>query len=152
MSKIMSADIFRSLAGNVDIAALCEALYDINGVVECDGAGGLTESAGVAGFDTTAIHTDASGEIAALTTKADPVDGDLLVIEDSEATNAKKKMTLGNLSALLATIGDNVAAASAANEGQLRYTKTATMASIDISIQTGVGTYAWSSILFHDWT
>ena len=152
MSKIMSADIFRSLAGNVDIAALGEALHGIDGVVECDGAGGLTASAGVAGFDTTAIHTNASGEIAALTAKTAPVDDDLLVIEDSAATNAKKKLTLGNLSALLATIGDNVAAASAANEGQLRYTKTATTATLDISMQTGASTYAWTSIVAQDWT
>ena len=49
------------------------------------------------GSDVSAIHDDQSGEIAALTEKASPVAADVLVIEDSEATNAKKKIQIGNL-------------------------------------------------------
>lgn len=49
------------------------------------------------GADTDAIHVDESGEIAGLTAKASPVSADLLVIEDSEDTNAKKKVQIGDL-------------------------------------------------------
>jgi hypothetical protein len=47
--------------------------------------------------DDAAIHDNVSGEIAALTEKAAPVAADLLLIEDSAASNAKKKVQLGNL-------------------------------------------------------
>jgi hypothetical protein len=50
-------------------------------------------------LDPTAIHTDGSAEINGLTEKASPVSADLLVIEDSEASNAKKKLQIGNLPA-----------------------------------------------------
>ena len=43
------------------------------------------------------FHTNESSEISALTTKTTPVSGDYLVIEDSEASNAKKKITVGSL-------------------------------------------------------
>ncbi len=44
-----------------------------------------------------AIESDQAGEIAALTEKVTPVSGDLLLIEDSAAGNAKKKVQIGNL-------------------------------------------------------
>lgn len=47
--------------------------------------------------DTDAIHDNVSGEIAAITEKAVPVAADLVVIEDSEASNAKKKVQITNL-------------------------------------------------------
>lgn len=56
-----------------------------------------TIEGGVAGSDSTAIHDDVSGEINALTEKTTPVDNDLLIIEDSAASNAKKKLKTGNL-------------------------------------------------------
>lgn len=49
--------------------------------------------------DAAAIHDNVAGEIAALTEKATPVNADLLVIEDSAAANAKKKVQVGNLPA-----------------------------------------------------
>jgi len=49
------------------------------------------------GSDATAIHDNVSGEINAITEKTTPVDADLLLIEDSAATNAKKKVQIGNL-------------------------------------------------------
>jgi hypothetical protein len=52
---------------------------------------------GSGGADADAIHDNASGEIAAITEKASPVAGDLLLIEDSEASNAKKRVQIGNL-------------------------------------------------------
>jgi hypothetical protein len=52
---------------------------------------------GGAGTDTTAIHDNIAGEIAAITAKATPIAADLLVLEDSAAANAKKKATVGSL-------------------------------------------------------
>ena len=49
------------------------------------------------GIDSSAIHDDTAGEINALTEKASPVSADLIIIEDSEASNAKKKVQIGNL-------------------------------------------------------
>jgi hypothetical protein len=47
--------------------------------------------------DVDAVHTDEAGEIAALTEKASPAAADLLLIEDSEASNDKKKVQISNL-------------------------------------------------------
>jgi len=49
------------------------------------------------GSDADAIHDNVSGEIAAVTEKTTPVGADLLLIEDSEATNAKKRLQVTNL-------------------------------------------------------
>lgn len=63
------------------------------------------------GADSTAIHDNTAGEITAITEKASPVSADLIIIEDSEAANAKKKVQIGNLpggsvSSPLTTKGD----------------------------------------------
>ena len=47
--------------------------------------------------DADAIHDNVSGEIATITEKASPISGDLLLIEDSAASNAKKRVQVGNL-------------------------------------------------------
>jgi hypothetical protein len=47
--------------------------------------------------DVNAIHDNVAGEIDALAEKATPVDNDLIIIEDSAASNAKKKVYIGNL-------------------------------------------------------
>lgn len=47
--------------------------------------------------DADAIHDNVSGEIAVITEKASPVSGDWLLIEDSAASNAKKRVQIGNL-------------------------------------------------------
>ena len=49
------------------------------------------------GADSTAIHDNQSGEINAIASKATPIGADLVVIEDSEASYAKKKATLSTL-------------------------------------------------------
>lgn len=49
------------------------------------------------GTDPDAIHDNVSGEINAITEKVSPVDGDWLLIEDSAASNVKKKIQIGNL-------------------------------------------------------
>ncbi len=46
--------------------------------------------------DTNAIHDDESGEISALTEKTGVVGNDLLLMEDSAASFAKKKITIAN--------------------------------------------------------
>jgi hypothetical protein len=51
----------------------------------------------LAGTDTTAIHDDVAGEIAAITAKADPAVDDLLLIEDAADADAKKKITVGSI-------------------------------------------------------
>jgi len=53
---------------------------------------------GGGGSDTDAIHDNVSGEIAAIAEKALPVAADLLIIEDSAASNAKKRAQAGKLS------------------------------------------------------
>ncbi len=60
----------------------------------------LTEIATGAGTDSTAIHDNVSGEIAAVLLKGTPVSADLLLIEDSEATNAKKRVTAQSIADL----------------------------------------------------
>lgn len=59
--------------------------------------GGSLSTAGGSGTDENAIHDNVAGEIDAVTEKATPVSADLLIIEDSEAGNAKKKVQVGNL-------------------------------------------------------
>jgi hypothetical protein len=56
----------------------------------------LTDVPG-AGIDTTAVHDNASGEINAVAAKATPVSADVLLLEDSAASFAKKKITVGSL-------------------------------------------------------
>lgn len=68
-----------------------------NGTLTDDGGGQITLDLGSAATDGSAIHDNVSGEIAALTEKTTPVSADLLIIEDSEDSNAKKKVQIGNL-------------------------------------------------------
>jgi len=71
--------------------------------------------------DAAAIHDNVAAEISAITAKTTPVAADLLLIEDSAATNAKKRMTVANLMSYGATdaaaIHDNVAGEIAALTG-----------------------------------
>ena len=54
-------------------------------------------AASAAGADTDAIHDNVSAEISVITSKATPVGADFLLIEDSAAGDAKKKITIGDL-------------------------------------------------------
>ena len=47
--------------------------------------------------DADAIHDNVSAEISAITEKTTPVSADLVLIEDSAASNAKKRLQIGNL-------------------------------------------------------
>ena len=49
------------------------------------------------GTDADAIHDNVAGEIAAITEKTSPVDADLILIEDSEDSNNKKRVQISNL-------------------------------------------------------
>ena len=49
------------------------------------------------GADGTAIHDNVSAEISVVAEKTVPVDADLILIEDSAASNVKKRVQLGNL-------------------------------------------------------
>jgi hypothetical protein len=49
------------------------------------------------GVDTTAIHDNVDAEISAIAEKTAPVAADLVLIEDSAASNAKKKAQLSNI-------------------------------------------------------
>ena len=51
--------------------------------------------------DETAIHDNVAAEISAITEKVTPVAADLVMIEDSEASNAKKKAQVVNLFAVI---------------------------------------------------
>lgn len=56
--------------------------------------------------DADAIHDNVSGEISLITEKTAPVGADLILIEDSAATNAKKRIQIGNLPG--SSINDNL--------------------------------------------
>lgn len=59
------------------------------------------ETLGGAGGDSTAIHDDVSAEISAVTEKTTLVGDDLILIEDSEATNAKKRAKVSSVISLV---------------------------------------------------
>jgi len=62
-----------------------------------------------AGTDAAAIHDDTAGEIAAVAEKATPVAADLVLIEDSESTNAKKRTTAQAIAGTLAAASTSAA-------------------------------------------
>lgn len=53
------------------------------------------------GADPDAIHDNVAGEITAITAKSAPVSADTLLIEDSEASDAKKSVSLADLFSIL---------------------------------------------------
>jgi len=59
----------------------------------------VVTAGGGAGSDTTAIHDNVAGEIAAVAEKVAPIAADMLLIEDSAALNVKKMVQVGNLPA-----------------------------------------------------
>lgn len=64
--------------------------------------------------DPDAIHDDVAGEINAIASKATPVAGDVLLIEDSEASFAKKKTTWADLMAVGGEEGTTIKSSSEA--------------------------------------
>src|SRR5690242_4462218 len=72
-----------------------------NADITVDAKGRITAASngasGGAGSDTDAIHDNVAGEINAITEKVSPVSDDIVVIEDSAASFAKKKVKLSSL-------------------------------------------------------
>ena len=68
---------------------------------------------GGGGTDDDAIHDNVAGEIAAIAEKTAPVAADMLLIEDTDAANAKKRVQLGSFPLSLITEGARVYNASA---------------------------------------
>ncbi|MFB3105558.1 MAG: hypothetical protein ACE1ZA_11650 [Pseudomonadales bacterium] len=64
------------------------------------------------GLDPNAVHDNVAGEIFVITEKTTPVSADLIIIEDSAASNVKKRVQIGNLpgGADSDAIHDNVSA------------------------------------------
>lgn len=99
--KATAADTFALRTLTETITDLLPDQTGNNGkALTTNGSGTLsweTITPGGAGSDTTAIHDDTAGEISAVTEKAAPVAADLVLIEDSESTNAKKRVQISNL-------------------------------------------------------
>jgi hypothetical protein len=74
---------------------------DVNTIIVDNGT--LTdEGSGVVrkiDYDAAAIHDNEADEISAITEKTVPVSADMIIIEDSEASNIKKMVQIGNLTA-----------------------------------------------------
>ena len=68
-----------------------------------------------------------------------------------DASNDDSAVTKGWVNENKNIVADNVEAASAANEGTLRYTKTANSSAVEMSMQTGASTYAWVTIQSNAW-
>jgi hypothetical protein len=106
-----------------------------NGVVKYDTTAGTFSlgTEGGAGTDTTAIHDDTSGEINAVTEKVSPVGADVILIEDSAATYAKKRVQITNLPAgseINALVADGVSG----------------IADDQLAVGTGAGTAAYQTL------
>jgi len=70
-----------------------------NGTLTDDGSGVVSLDFGSAATDGAAIHDNETNEISAISEKTTPADDDLLLIEDSEASYAKKKVKISNMPA-----------------------------------------------------
>lgn len=87
------------------------------------------------GADATAIHDNIAGEIAAVTEKVTPASADLLLIEDSAAANAKKRVQVGNIAGMLPASTQVTATGDTT-------TTSATYVLVDsMTITPGAGTY-----------
>jgi hypothetical protein len=87
----------------------------------------------VPGADTDAIHDNVAGEINAITGKTTPVGADLVLIEDSEASNAKKKLTLTNLMTLASGGGDTAYADAPNSATSIASTSDVTVFTTDLA-------------------
>lgn len=97
-SQTASLKVVDQVASALTLAAGAEGLYRI----EDDEIKAVISSGG--GTDSNAIHGNTPSEISAITEKTTPVSADLLLIEDSAASNAKKKVQIGNLPASGASV------------------------------------------------
>ena len=92
-------------------------------------------------MDTTAFHSNVSGEINGLTSKATLASADLFVIEDSAASNVKKKVTLSAIVA--ATFGGNYQSVYVAARATTTSATMQDFASLTTAALTGVYRIQW---------
>lgn len=85
--------------GDISGGAFADGLIAASSVTQHQAALSITESqiSDLTHNDAAAIHDNVSAEISVLTEKVTPVSGDHLIIEDSAAANAKKRVQIGNL-------------------------------------------------------
>lgn len=121
---VVEADV-SDLAHTTDAAdltsgVLADARVQGSNVTQHQAALSITESqiSDLDHDDTDAIHDNVASEISIITAKASPVSGDFLLIEDSEATNVKKRITIGDLPGSAATLGALTDVADATATGQ----------------------------------
>ncbi len=89
------------------------------------------------GADADAIHDNVSGEISLITEKVTPVSADLLLIEDSAASNAKKRVQIGNLPGGGGPPFSNIAEAN----GDITTTSTTDVVATSMTLTPPSGTY-----------
>jgi len=99
ISNLPGGSELNDLSANVTWVNVPDANITESSVTQHEAALTITESqiSDLSHTDTNAIHDNVSGEIAAVTEKLTPIGGDFLLIEDSAATNAKKRITIDNL-------------------------------------------------------
>jgi len=99
ISNLPGGSELNDLSANVTWVNVPDANITESSVTQHEAALTITESqiSDLSHTDTNAIHDNISGEIAAIAEKLTPIGGDFLLIEDSAATNTKKRITIDNL-------------------------------------------------------
>jgi hypothetical protein len=105
-----------------------------------------------AGIDTTALHKATAAEISALTEKTTPVSADVLVIEDSAASYAKKRLTIGNLTNSSNVFGQNFQSASSSGRSTTSSTTFQSKVTLTTPALTGTFRIGWNALLDHSST
>lgn len=90
--------------------------------------------------DSDALHMGSAGEIVGLTEKVTPASADVVIIEDSAASNVKKKVQVGNLSSGSSNVfGQNYQSAS--SEGTSTTTNSTMQDKVTLTTTALTGTY-----------
>lgn len=84
-------------AGIGDITEIIIGIDNVNDKLGFSSDSGSTWVWVETGTDSNAIHDNVGGEINAITEKVTTVDGDVILIEDSEDTYSKKKILISSL-------------------------------------------------------
>lgn len=93
----LSEDILPDTSATTDGVVPTTAAITDDWVLTKQSDGSAAWAAVGSGSDSTAIHDNVSGEIVAITEKTYTASADLVLIEDSEASNAKKKVQMSNM-------------------------------------------------------